>query len=115
MSVLVRSAIEKNLAKVKEQLADTSSNSTADISAEIKELETSMNSIKSPTAKKAIQKEIDALSKKLTVKKAPPIHVQYKAELKSLEDGYTKILAVMANIPFYMSSTKGAKKGSKKK
>jgi hypothetical protein len=117
MSVQVRNAIQKNLQVIRAQLADSGSSDRTAIMAEIKELETSRNSIKHDTAKKAIQKEIDSLSYKLDQKSEPKPHQSPAAvsRLKSLADLFEKSLEMMGSgdIPWYMESTRGRKAGTK--
>lgn len=112
MSTMTRAAVLKDLAKVNKLLEDTS-DKKAELEAEIRELTTSMNGIKNAKAKQVLQKEVDALTEQLNAPDVPKPHQQYKAELKSLADGYTKILAVMENIPFYMTAQRGRVKGVK--
>lgn len=109
---MTRSAIQKDLEKVRKLLEDTTDTKTA-LQAEIKELVNAKSGIKSDRAKLSVQKDIDALTAQMNRKEPPKPHQQYKSELKSLADGYTKILAVMENIPFYITSTRGRKPGTK--
>ena len=109
---MTRSAIEKDLERVRKLLEDTTDTKAA-LEAEIKELITAKNGIKSERAKQSVQKEIDELTTRLNKKEPPKPHQQYKSELKSLVDGYQKLLAVMQNIPSYVESTRGRPKGTK--
>lgn len=109
---MTRVAIEKDLERL-QKLTGEDARTKETIRAEIQELEASLRGIKSDRAKQAIQKEIDALTAEheAPVKENP--YQEYRANLKSLIDGYQRILQVMQVIPFYVTAQRGRVKGMK--
>jgi hypothetical protein len=112
LSTMTKGAIEKDLERL-QKLTGVDARTKEVIRAEIQELETSMRGIKSERAKQAVQKEIDVLTAEYEAPVKENPYQEYRANLKSLMDGYTKILAVMQVIPFYVTAQRGRAKGTK--
>lgn len=103
MSVLARTAVEKNLESIKKQLSSLGGENE-----ELKALETRLASEKDIFVKTLIQEKVDRLKK---ASKEPSQYAQYAKELTEVQKHLTAALTVMEKIPFYMTSTKGKPKG----
>ncbi len=101
MSKLFRAALEKNLDVVAKQLASVNTKPKEEYEAEIAELQQSLPMIKSNAVKAAVHRDIERINQAMNAPMRKVFWAHHVAELKSLKDGYEKILAVMANIPWY--------------
>lgn len=108
MSVLARTAVEKNLESIKKQLGSIGGENE-----ELKALEARLGSEKDAFVKALIAEKVERLKK---MSKEPSQFAQYAGELKQVQTHLSAALSVMEKIPFYMVSSKGkAKKTTTKK
>jgi DNA repair ATPase RecN len=107
MSVLARTAVEKNLESIKKQLASIGGGNE-----ELKALEARLASEKDVFVRNLIQEKVERLKKSA---KEPSQYEQYSKELTEIQKHLTAALSVMEKIPFYMASTKGKPKKVTKK
>lgn len=107
MSKMVRQVIEQNLDIVTRQLSNTVSKSKKEFEDEIQELRSALPNLKSAAVKAAVTREIEGLMARMNAPVKPRHWSGHVAELKSLKDGYEKILAVMSNIPWYTDGMRG--------